>query len=75
MKAQWLVVLVFGGARVGTSRARWCGIAGYQRSREHSTDQEGKDREEGAHLRIKGVKVRKAAEGGGPGVTEATTSD
>ena len=59
-KAQWLVVVVFGGARVDTRRVRWCGIAGYHRRREHGTDQKGKDREEGAHL-CNGVKVRKAA--------------
>ena len=61
MYAQCLVVGVFEGARVDTRRVRWCGIAGYHRRREHGTHQEGKDREEGAHL-CNGLKVRKAAE-------------
>jgi hypothetical protein len=50
MKAQCLVVLVFERARIYTS-VGWCGSASYHRSRERSADQEGEDREEGAHLR------------------------
>ena len=49
-KAQWLVVQVFGGALVDTRIVGWCRIAGYNGRRNHSADQEGEDREEGAHL-------------------------
>ena len=67
-KAQWLVVSVFGGARVDTRSVGRCGIAGYHRRGDHRTDQEGEDGEERAHLvkewkrekRQKGKKAQKS---------------
>ena len=67
-KAQWLVVLVSGGALVDTSSFGCCWSAGYHSRREHRTDQEGEDGEERAHLvkewkrekRQKGKKAQKS---------------
>ena len=61
-KAQWLVVQVFGGARVDTRVIGWCRCARYHRRREHRTDQEGEYREEGAH-RVKEWKFERRQKG------------